>query len=278
MRRPYTSAPETMRITNHKNLTDADYDLTVWRYLTFPKFISLLTYQALWFSKLKILQDKYEGGILPLTEKAMRLEYEDLKSMFNTPELHRQIENLPDKNIEDGRELTVVNCWFLDENESQKMWDEYVGVVGGVAVKSTVRKLATFIGVSEDPHVSQIGKVKYVKLESYEMPTHLAHQAHERAFIKDQRFEHEQEIRIVTMSFKSPCCVSMKGIPYTEEECSGKNMNNFENPGLYIMVQRQGLIDEIVLAPNSEDWFCNLVERIVELSKLNFAIKRSNLV
>jgi hypothetical protein len=267
-----------MRLTNHQNLTETDYDLTVWRYLTFPKFISLLTYQALWFSKLKILQDKYEGGIPPITEQTMRIKNEKWKSMFNTPEFRRQIDSWPMKNIDDGRELTVVNCWFLGENESQQMWDEYVGTVEGLAIKSSIRKLATYTFVPEDPHISQMGKVKYVNFETYEMPTYLAHQAHERAFIKDQRFEHEQEIRIATMSLKTLSCVSMKGVPYTEEECTGKNMNNFENSGLYIMVHLKGLLDEIVLAPKSSDWFFNLVERIIVLSKLDVAIKKSDLV
>jgi len=80
------------------------------------------------------------------------------------------------------------------------------------------------------------------------------------------------------MNLKTLSCVSMKGVPYTEEECTGKNMNNFENPGLYIMVHLKGLIDEIVLAPNSSDWFFNLVERIMVLSKLKVAIKKSNLL
>lgn len=267
-----------MRITNHKNLADTDYDLTVWRYLTFSKFISLLTYRALWFAKLKILQDKYEGGIPPVTEQAMRVENDKWKSMFNTLEFRRQIDSWPAKNIEAGRELTVVNCWFLDENESQQMWDKYVGTVEGLAIKSTIRKLATNIFVPEDPHISQIGKVKYVNFETYEMSTYLGHQAHERAFIKDQKFAHEQEIRIATMSHKSLCCVNMKGIPYTLDECTGRNMNNFENPGLYIKVDLKRLIDEIVLAPNSSEWFLNLVERIIALSELDVVIKNSNFV
>ena len=268
----------TMRITNHKHLADADLDLTVWRYLTFPKFASLLTYRALWFSKLKILQDKYEGGIPLMAEKAMRDKNEQWKTMFNTPEFHRQIDNWPSQNVEDGRELTVVNCWFLDEKDSQRMWDEYVGTFHGLAIKSTVRKLATYIFVTEDPHISQIGKVQYVDWHSYEISTYLAQQAQERAFIKDQKFAHEKEIRITTMNFKTPCCVNPKGVPYSPDDCKGKHMNNFENPGLYIMVDLRSLIDEIVISPNSREWFVNLIERTVELSELSVPIKKSNCI
>ena len=45
-----------------RNLGSADLEKTVWRYMPFAKFISLMTYQALWFSKLNILQDTYEAA------------------------------------------------------------------------------------------------------------------------------------------------------------------------------------------------------------------------
>jgi len=50
-----------------KNIDENELDNVVWRYLTFPKFISLLAYGALWFSKLNILQDKYEGTMPAMT-------------------------------------------------------------------------------------------------------------------------------------------------------------------------------------------------------------------
>ena len=54
-----------------KNLSDEDFDKTAWRYLTVRKFMSLLTERALWFSKLAILEDRYEGIIPPRVEAKM---------------------------------------------------------------------------------------------------------------------------------------------------------------------------------------------------------------
>jgi hypothetical protein len=125
-----------------KNLSEADLDLTVFRYLTFSKFISMLSYQALWFPKLNILRDKFEGGLPFHAENKMKKENEQWKKTFNSPEFHTQIDSWPERNVQDGRELAVVNCWFLGDNDSQKMWDEYVGTPEGVIIKSTVRKLA----------------------------------------------------------------------------------------------------------------------------------------
>jgi hypothetical protein len=38
-----------------------DPNTVIWRYLTFPKFASLLDLGALWFSKLQILEDAEDG-------------------------------------------------------------------------------------------------------------------------------------------------------------------------------------------------------------------------
>jgi len=157
-------------IKQFKNLSEADLDLTVFRYLTFPKFISMLSYQALWFPKLNILRDKFEGGLPFHAEKNMREGNEKWKKMFNSPEFHAQIDNWPNTNVNDGRELTVVNCWFLGNSESQEMWNEYVGTSEGVAIKSNIRKLAQY--VYAHPDYSQIGKVKYINFAGYTMSTY----------------------------------------------------------------------------------------------------------
>jgi hypothetical protein len=58
-----------MAISKLKNISESELDSTIWRYLTFAKFVSLITYQALWFSKLNILQDEFEGTLPFSTEE-----------------------------------------------------------------------------------------------------------------------------------------------------------------------------------------------------------------
>jgi hypothetical protein len=246
------------------------------RYMPFAKFISLISYQALWFSKLNILQDTYEGMLPAESKRAMREEDEEFKSWFDSPEHHRQIDAWADDNENDGRELLVVNCWFLGERPSERMWSEYGGSNDAVAIKSTVGRLANNVFVPRDEHRSHIGLVSYVDYSSHRMGSYEAQQAIERAFLKDkERFSHEQEVRIVTMSTKTTSCVSMEGKKYTLEEVSGKNMNNFENPGLYVCVRLDRLITEVVVPPTAKDWFEKLVRCIVERSNLSAPVTRS---
>jgi len=259
-----------------RNIGGADLEKAVWRYMSFGKFISLMTYHALWFSKLNILQDTYEGLIPEKVKQQMHEKNQRFKCQFNTPEFHRQIDAWPNKNEDDGRELLVVNCWFLGESESERMWSEYGGSAEAVAIKATIGRLAKYVFVPNDEHVSHIGLVSYVDHDTHEMTAYEAHQAHERAFLKDKkRFSHEQEIRIVTVNVKTTGCVSMEGKPYTAEQVAGKDMNNFENPGLYVGVHLDGLLTEVLVSPNAQDWFEKLVRRIVELSKLAAPVSRS---
>jgi hypothetical protein len=152
-----------MHINTLRNIDERDLDNEVWRYLTFPKYISLLTYRAIWFSKLSILTDKYEGA-MPAANAAIRrserLEHTDVFP----PSLLAQLDK---RNVDDGRELTVANCWFLSECESEKMWTEYANGAEGIAIKSTIRALSQ--NVFCDPRHSMVGRVKYVDLETHAM-------------------------------------------------------------------------------------------------------------
>jgi hypothetical protein len=263
-----------MAITSYKNIRQSDFDSTVWRYLSFPKYISLLTYGALWFSKLNILTDRYEGAMPRIADAEMLAEHQKLKDILH-PTLHEQIESMNTRNVQDGRELIVVNCWFASENESDKMWKEYAGGTEGVAIKSTVGLLSQCVFC--DPRLAMIGRVQYVDLNSHSMSLFEANQAHERAFLKTLEFCHEQEVRIATMNIKGPMCVNMDGTMLNPEQYQGANMNNFENPGLYIRADLRRLIKSTVLAPGASRWFELLVKRIVHLSGLDCSVERSML-
>ena len=263
-----------MPIEKFKNIEPPDLDKPIWRYLTFSKYISLLAYGAVWFSKLNILTDQYEGHMPTKTDAEMRADLQRWKSKF-PKELHEQLDTVNNRNVEDGRELTVVNCWFMNDIESEKMWNDYVGTAEGVAIKSTTRLLSQ--NVFCDSRHSQIGKVKYVDLDAHTMSHYEANQAQERAFLKRLEFQHESEVRIVTLNLRTPMCVSMEGEPLKPAELHGAGMNNFSNEGLYIRADLQRLVSEIVLAPGASKWFELLVKKIVRDSRAGWEVERSKL-
>lgn len=262
---------------NLRDLQQEDMALTVWRYMPFSKFVSLLVYQALWFSKLNILQDQFEGMMPHATKEIMQADDQELKKHFPS-EYHAQFDEMASRNEQGARGLLVVNCWFLGENESDRMWREYGGGKEAVAVKSTVKSLIENIGVPHDKHATHFGRVSYVDHKTHMMTKYHANQGHERAFLKDaEQYGHEKELRIVTLNTKTRNCVSPKGKPYEEAEVQGKNMNNFENPGLYVAVRLKPLISEIRVSPMADGWFYLLVRRIMELNNFGIPVEQSEL-
>ena len=261
-----------------RDLSPKDLERVVWRYMPFTKFVSLLTYRALWFSKLNILQDQYEGRIPLRVLPEMGQSNEKWKEVFHSPEHHRQIDEWPAKNEADGRELLVVTCWFSQEQESRRMWEEYGATAESVAVKSTLGLLAKHIYVPQDETASHLGFVRYVEHDSHEMSLYEASQAIERAFLKDKaQFCHEHEVRLVTLNFKTPWCASPEGYPYTPEQVAGAGMNNFESPGLHVGINLEHLVHEVVVAPNAQPWFAKLVRRLTELHGLKVTVSNSAL-
>jgi len=132
--------------------------------------------------------------------------------------------------------------------------------------------------VPRDVAMSHLGIVSYVDHDAHELSLYQANQAIERAFLKDKaRYSHEQEVRLVTMNFKTTSCASPEGVPYAPEQVAGANMNNFENPGLYVGVYLDRLLTEVVVCPTAEEWFEKLIRRLVHLNQLPAAVSRSKL-
>lgn len=193
--------------------------------------------------------------------------------MFVSREQHEMIDDMASSNENSGRELLVVNCWFVDENESTNMWESYGSLSEGVAVRSTIERLCRSVSIIKGH--SWIGRVEYVDHDKYELSSYMAHQAHERAFLKDRRFRHEQELRMVTMNFRTQGCIGIDGIPLTSNQTSGPGMNNPGAPGVYRSVDLRSLCLEVVVSPRAENWFYELVNRIVQLAGINGPVRRS---
>lgn len=258
------------------NITTDELDLSIWRYLTFPKFIHLISYSALWFIRLEYLLDKFEGRIPEKPLKLMCQENEKMSDWFPNPEHKKQIEQWPEINVADGRSLTAVNCWFMGDEESPEMWNEYAKGPEGVAIRTSIRKVWESIYLPAE--FSFIGKVKYVDFDSYKMSSYEAYQAHHRAFLKDEKkFSHEHELRISTMNLKTQACLDPLGRILNKEDIAGAKMNNFDEAGLQVSVELKNLFDTVVLAPGSQNWFKNLVTHISLKGKFNWKILNSSI-
>jgi len=248
---------------------------TVWRYLTFPKFVAMLEFQALWMSRLRVLQDRFEGTLPHATRLAMMKEDLKWREVFPQPELQAQLAKMTDRNVEDGRDLLVVNCWFCGEHESERMWEEYSSSTEGVVIRSSLARLDTSIAAKQE--FTTIGRVRYVDLLTHDMGTYPGHQAHERALLKRPEYSHEREVRIITMNAVCPGCLNADGSPPTPTQLSGPGMFDPDRPGVYLQVALNVLIQGLVTAPRAADWFHNLVSKVCRRYGIRCTAERSSL-
>jgi hypothetical protein len=250
-----------------------DSQTTIWRYFTFPKFISLLLTQALWFSKLSILEDAQEGTIPELTRAQMKSQDRDIEEWFPDEARKQQVRGFVEVNERDGRELIVANCWFIDEHESRQMWDLYVRNNEGVAIRSTAECLANSLLLSHE--CWWMGKVNYVDLTNYErMNVYEGHQAHLRAFLKDEKYAFESELRVATMNWVAPGCLNPDGSPQTEKQKSGL-VYSPDRRGILVGTRLGVLMKEIRTAPGTSEWHHNLINLLIRKANIPCPVVRS---
>jgi hypothetical protein len=249
---------------------------TVWRYLTFGKFVSLLELRALWMSRLGALSDRFEGTLPCKNRENMIADHLRWETTFEgRPELQEQLASMADRNVADGRNVLVVNCWFLGESESEQMWKKYVGSTEGIAIRSTLQRLEQSILAKQE--FTTIGRVKYVDFSKHDMGVYHGSQAGERALLKEERYSFENEVRIVTANVVWPGCLNLDGSPPTSSQLAGPGMFDPNRPGLYLQVNLGTLIQAIVTAPGAENWFYDLVGNVCKRYQIDRPIEKSRL-
>ncbi len=254
-------------------LGDLEPHVTIWRYFTFPKFVSMMATKALWFSKLSILADTLEGMTPELTRAQMKSQHRDMEEWFPDEERKQQVRRFVEVNEENGRELIVANCWFIGEQESQKMWDDYVRNDEGVAVRSTAECLANSLCLSHE--CWWMGKVNYVDLASYDrMDVYQGHQAHQRAFLKSEEYAFENELRVATMNWVAPGCLNPDGSPQTEKQKSGL-VYSPDRRGILVRTRLAVLMKEVRTAPGTSEWHHNLIGLLVRNANIPCPVVRS---
>lgn len=226
-------------------------NLTIWRYIDFTKFVDLLLSKQLFFARSDSFEDPFEGRI--------RLkDYEKTKQMFSDEELTKK--------------FYFLNCWHINENQSDAMWKIFLSTNNGIAIKSTVGNLIkSFEETKEDIFIS---KVYYREFENITFNEVLFEEqnrtmngrggSYNQFNYKRISFEHEKELRLFHIDMPIPHAIK-DGIP--REPLTHKKLD----------INLECLINEIVVAPFADDWFKDLVKQIVEKLNYNFSISKSEL-
>ena len=110
---------------------------TLWRYMSFAKFYSLLERKELFFALVGDMEDRYEGFISPIPR-----EHGD-----RVQQAEHQVNDV----LRKSARTALISCWTESGHESSLMWETYADA-DGVAVRTTFQHLKESI-----PPVAGVG-------------------------------------------------------------------------------------------------------------------------
>jgi hypothetical protein len=225
--------------------------------MDFTKFVDLLETRSLYFCRVDLLSDRWEGSLTKtdIEERARSFEHveEPLKQQMAVafPTIFHQI-----------RQTYFVNCWHLNVHESAAMWKLYLKSHEGIAVRTNLARLSESTGGEE----LIVGKVRYI---DYASDRAFQNYESDFAFCKRASFAYENEVRALYMNHG----------PVVENEFGMKvEKAPTDNPlGKRISVDLDALIEEVYVAPTSPDWITDLVRAVLKRYSLSVKVCRSSL-
>ncbi len=192
-----------MAIYKHECFIPLESKATLWRYLDFEKFQSLLETKSLFFCRADKFSDPFEGS-LPKIEADYRIREEKriAKSFgreFNEEQALNNILGLQSlhQRLKRG---TTINCWHINNNESDAMWRLYLKDNEGAAILTSMEKMYEVIeGTSEKIGSSKVRYLDY-DTEKWHHPLdypHTGYNLYIPLIHKRIEFHHENEFRLI---------------------------------------------------------------------------------
>jgi len=224
----------------------------IYRYLTFDKFKDLISSRKLYLSRGDSFKDKYEG----------------IETVFGT-NLRRAIHDgqnfeINSKLYERNRRCVAISCWFIGNQESESMWNEFTGDIDGIAIRTNVRKIKSAL-VHWDRYLC-VRKIEYLENHDVEF-TKFGCPFFPFSIKRKRQFAHESELRIIYGEGKG--CI--EGSPlYKALEISPEAVR--------IPIDPSALIEKIILSPRSTPSFFDKVREFTQEEGIDVSVARSELI
>lgn len=231
----------------HREFESVPDETVIWRYMDFPKFVSMLNENALHFASAESFSDKFEGRYTSDIASGVKAKTDEQK--IQELEFKKRAEST-------GFDLLRANCWNISQDERVDFWERYVEK-NGLAIQSTFRKLKESFSEIEIPIF--IGKVKYIDYSKdfFKSANLFNLMLHKRSF-----FKAEDELRAMVMIGTAGL---QKYIPKNSPKVIPINTN------------LETLVEKIILHPDSSQWIQDIVEKTAEKFGYSFNIEYSEL-
>jgi hypothetical protein len=217
------------------------------RYMDLEKFISLIETKSLYFRRDDKFTDPFEGSI-PIKEK----EYQEISNQNNG---HAAFHN-------EMRATTVVNCWHINNYESELMWRLYVKTNEGVAIQSNISRITdAFVKTPEILYASKVKYIDYIKDIWYDPVSYPYHvySSIQAIIHKRKEFALENEFRIF-----------YELVEINRFEIEKFWLSQPEKLGKKISLDVNKLIDKVIFSPNLGTKKKNNIINICNTNGYNF--------
>src|SRR5258708_2137823 len=128
-----------MPVIDQEILIKPPNESIIWRYMDLDKFESILKEKGLFFCRSDKFTDPFEGSI-PRINSAFRVTAEkQVAATLKRKITHEDAMNKSDntgKLHQKFRRAFVVNCWHINQGESDAMWKLYSETKKGIAIQS----------------------------------------------------------------------------------------------------------------------------------------------
>jgi hypothetical protein len=125
-----------MLMHDHEAFFPPNENRTIWRYLDFTKYVSLLETKQLYFPRADQFEDPYEGAWSSEGVRWLR----DPQRNGGLP--LRAVEKLI-SDTDQQRKKMFISCWHANEQESAAMWKLYLQSNEGMAIRSDSNTVMT---------------------------------------------------------------------------------------------------------------------------------------
>lgn len=248
----------------------SDENATIWRYLDFTKFVSLLQREALFFPTGESLKkaDAFEGS---LPEKNVVSRHTVYKFAVGDSEIDLQLLiNSATMSNRGMAKFVLINSWHVNPHESAAMWKLYLKSDEGIAIRSTFKKLKASLSTQES---LGIGLVNYI---DYEKESFIEKSIFNLFLHKRKSFEHEQELRAIIFTLGDERYKEKDG-SFNFVRAIDKDIYDGKD-GDYIPICVDDLIEKVYIAPSAPLWFYELVKAIAKKYGLaEYIVTQSNL-
>jgi pyridoxine/pyridoxamine 5'-phosphate oxidase len=259
-----------MPIQLHPNQIPLESHAIIWRYMDIAKYESLLDRKALFFCRADKFSDPFEGTLLKKeADNRLFAAKENAKfsnKLFDEERAKKNIEDLSylHKSFKRG---IIINCWHINNNESDAMWRLYLKDNEGVAIQSTKKRILETIEKAKE--TIEFSKVRYLDYDNDiwyhpEDYPHIKYNLIIPFMHKRIEFYHEQEFRL-----------------YHEVQEAIDNENYWDtqenHKGKFIEINLTTLVEKILFPPTIDN---KTVEKIVNLTTekgFNFKFEKSKL-